>query len=540
MAAEEAAATVVAMQATPAAGPVNGLPASSSEVPKRLQPELLAAQPSSAKHWPQAGTPSQAIQRPPSALSDAELQKLIDQLVAKEGEVDELQEDQEEERFHRVHLNIRNELAATLAGSELEAAVADEVKLLLKEYRRAERVLKEEVVDLQERLEANGVDIRAFYFELEKSAKDVCKTDVWREAPRPYPELDQLDHPGDEPYDFRVDATPQALAVIKDATQKLNRQRPVSTTNGKKGFLGAAGFSRQQYLLMYKAETNEDADPTEADAVVEELERLLDCGKAEAIRAVVSTAPSVKRTFLMRYLFDSPQEAEEAEQAACQTKGDRLLGFDCLVMNVQIELVKDKREERQPSVKRPHQTSTEAENVRLRAKRLQTANAPNCTTAAAAAPDEEEYHTCEEASASSELSTFSKHELATGDGVPFTSAAAACSPQTRKDHSSGPAASGLPSDKKVRRRSSGTIVPPAAEVIDVDSYDVQPSGPTAVIIDLVEDEEDVLYTTAGDFGRAGEVSCTAYLQGSLSLVRRTSPSSKAVLDVQKMFLSSMH
>ncbi|KAF5735221.1 protein CHROMATIN REMODELING 20 isoform X4 [Tripterygium wilfordii] len=171
-------------------------------------------------------------------LTEEEIQELISDFLEVESKAAEAQEALEKESLAKVESEVREELAQTLDGDELETAVADEMTTLIEEWEDVLDELETESAHLLEQLDGAGIELPSLYKMIESQAPNVCHTEAWKKRA----------------HWVGSQVTTECTKSVADAENYLQIQRPVRRRHGKLLEEGASGF------LQKKLATDERKD----------------------------------------------------------------------------------------------------------------------------------------------------------------------------------------------------------------------------------------------------------------------------------------
>ncbi|MCO5556932.1 hypothetical protein L7F22_010487 [Adiantum nelumboides] len=165
-------------------------------------------------------------------LTEEEINDLIDNLFEVESKAADAQETLEEESLATLRCEIEDELAAKLSGSELDAAVKEELRTFVEQWQDALDKLEDESGVLQERLDDAGVELSSLFKWMEKQAPQCCSTEAWRKRTH-WAGL----HPSEE-----------VSNTVQEAESQLERLWPVKRHRGKLLEEGASGYLEKKVL----------------------------------------------------------------------------------------------------------------------------------------------------------------------------------------------------------------------------------------------------------------------------------------------------
>jgi transcriptional regulator ATRX len=123
----------------------------------------------------------------------------------------EAQEALEDESLEATQQEVQQELAETLSGSELEAAVEKEMSILKEQWQEKADELEDKSALLQEKLDDAGVSLPDLFKWIEKQAPEGCTTEAWKKRT----------------HWAGLQATQEAFEVVSQAERQLTNQRPV-------------------------------------------------------------------------------------------------------------------------------------------------------------------------------------------------------------------------------------------------------------------------------------------------------------------------
>ncbi|XP_042016486.1 protein CHROMATIN REMODELING 20-like, partial [Salvia splendens] len=155
-------------------------------------------------------------------LSEEELENLVAELVEIEKRSAEAQEALEEEPLVEVEADVREELARSLSGDQLEKAICEEMSLYKEEWELKLDELEKESAYLLEQLDGAGIDLSSLYKWIEKEVPNSCRTEAWR----------------GRTHWFGTEISEEATRSVKKAEEYLMIHRPVRRWQGASGFLG--------------------------------------------------------------------------------------------------------------------------------------------------------------------------------------------------------------------------------------------------------------------------------------------------------------
>ncbi|KAL5990168.1 hypothetical protein ACLOJK_011065 [Asimina triloba] len=159
-------------------------------------------------------------------LTDAEIEELVAEFLEVESKAAEAQESLEKESVARVESEVREELARSLEGDDLEEAVSKEMKIFVEEWEKALDDLEAESALLLEQLDGAGIELPKLYKWIESQAPNGCCTEAWKKRA----------HWVGCPTNSEVSDS------VADAEKYLQSCRPVRRQHGRLLEEGASGF----------------------------------------------------------------------------------------------------------------------------------------------------------------------------------------------------------------------------------------------------------------------------------------------------------
>nr|XP_011466019.1 PREDICTED: protein CHROMATIN REMODELING 20 [Fragaria vesca subsp. vesca]XP_011466020.1 PREDICTED: protein CHROMATIN REMODELING 20 [Fragaria vesca subsp. vesca] len=163
-------------------------------------------------------------------LSDKEIGELIAEFLEVESKAAEAQEALEKESLAKVETEVREELAQTLQGNDLETAVADEMATLIEDWKTELDELETESAHLLEQLDGAGIELPSLYKWIESQAPNGCCTEAWKT---------RIHWVGSQ-------VSGEFTESRADAEKYLQTHRPVRRKHGKLLEDGASGFLQKK------------------------------------------------------------------------------------------------------------------------------------------------------------------------------------------------------------------------------------------------------------------------------------------------------
>lgn len=160
------------------------------------------------------------------ALSDQEIEELITELLEVESKAADAQESLEDESLAQVEAQVREELAPSHHGEQLDKAVRDEMEALKDEWETLLDNLETHSAHLLEQLEGAGIELPSLYKWIESQAPNGCSTETWKKRT----------------HWVGSRVTDDVTKIVADADKYLQTHRPVRKKLGKVLEEGASGF----------------------------------------------------------------------------------------------------------------------------------------------------------------------------------------------------------------------------------------------------------------------------------------------------------
>lgn len=180
-------------------------------------------------------------------LTEEEIEDLISEFLEVESKAAEAQESLEKESLVKVEREVKEELAQTLHGDNLEMAVANEMEAFREECEAVLDELETESAHLLEQLDGAGIELPNLYKWIESQAPNGCCTEAWKK---------RTHWAGSQ-------VTSEITESISDAEKFLQTHRPVRKRHGKLLEEGASGY------LGKKLANNEDKEAITENGEVE-------------------------------------------------------------------------------------------------------------------------------------------------------------------------------------------------------------------------------------------------------------------------------
>ncbi|KAK4799952.1 hypothetical protein SAY86_025317 [Trapa natans] len=174
---------------------------------------------------------------PQEPLTEQEIEDLIAEYFDVESKAAEAQESLEKESLVKLESEVREELAQSLKGDELEKAIADEMDTYKEEWEVALDELETESAHLLEQLDGAGIELPSLFKWIESQAPNNCSTEAWRK--RNHWVGSQISN--------------EVTESVAEAEKHLQSIRPVRRKHGRVLEEGASGF-------LQKKITSEETD----------------------------------------------------------------------------------------------------------------------------------------------------------------------------------------------------------------------------------------------------------------------------------------
>ncbi|KAJ8760391.1 hypothetical protein K2173_015058 [Erythroxylum novogranatense] len=220
---------------------------------------------------------------PEEPLTEQEMEELISEFLEVESKATEAQEALEKESLAKVEGEVREELAQTLCGYDLEGAVADEMANFREEWENVLDELETESAHLLEQLDGCGVDLSSLYKWIESQAPNGCCTEAWKK---------RVHWIGSQ-------VTSEVTQTVADAEKYLEIHRPIRRRHGKLLEEGASGFLQKKL----EVDRSKEAIVENGDIDWASLKKLFSGGSSEDALSFGS------KHWASVYLANTPQEA---------------------------------------------------------------------------------------------------------------------------------------------------------------------------------------------------------------------------------------
>ncbi|XP_031397920.1 protein CHROMATIN REMODELING 20 isoform X2 [Punica granatum] len=223
---------------------------------------------------------------PQEPLTDQEIEDLIAEYLDVESKAAEAQEALEKESLAKLESEVREELAQSLTGDELEKAVADEMDTYKEEWEAALDELETESAHLLEQLDGAGIELPSLFKWIESQAPNNCSTEAWKKRT----------------HWVGSQVTGEVTESVAEAEKHLQIIRPLRRKHGRVLEEGASGFLQKK---IASEESKEDiADNPTVDWSL--LNKIFSEGGASESAASFGT-----KHWASVYLASTPQQAAE-------------------------------------------------------------------------------------------------------------------------------------------------------------------------------------------------------------------------------------
>ncbi|KAH8491192.1 hypothetical protein H0E87_023363 [Populus deltoides] len=219
------------------------------------------------------------IQEP---LTDQEVEELVAEFLEVESKAAEAQEALEKESLAKVESDVREELARSLQGDDLEAAVEDEMATFREEWENVLDELETESYHLLEQLDGTGIELPNLYKWIESQAPNSCCTEAWKRRA----------------HWVGTQMTKETTDTVADAEKYLQIHRPVRRKHGKLLEEGASGFLQKKIAMDGSEAIAENGEVDWAS-----MKKLFSTSSSEDVASFGS------KHWASVYLANTPQEA---------------------------------------------------------------------------------------------------------------------------------------------------------------------------------------------------------------------------------------
>ncbi|OMO96092.1 SNF2-related protein [Corchorus olitorius] len=148
-------------------------------------------------------------------LTEQEIEEIISEFLEVESKAAEAQETLEKESLAKVESEVREELAQTLQGDDLDKAVAEEMATFKAQWEGVLDELETESAQLLEQLDGAGIELPSLYKWIESQVPEGCSTEAWKR---------RAQWVGSQ-------VTSELAESLADAEKQLQSQRPVRRYN---------------------------------------------------------------------------------------------------------------------------------------------------------------------------------------------------------------------------------------------------------------------------------------------------------------------
>ncbi|KAH0866562.1 hypothetical protein HID58_083773 [Brassica napus] len=240
-------------------------------------------------------------------LSEEEIDELISELVGVESKAAEAQKAIEEESLAKVEGEVREKLARTLRGVELDKSVSAEMTTFKDVWEETLDNLEVESANLLEQLDGAGVELPKLYKMIESQAPSRCHTEFWKKRT----------------HWVGTQVTEETVESLANAETFLHTHRPVRKRHGILLEEGASGFLEKKFADDGVKESL--AGPSELDW--SSLNKVFTEKKDEAVSfgsknwASVYSASTPQQAAAMGFEFPGVNEVEEIEEIDAVLEG---------------------------------------------------------------------------------------------------------------------------------------------------------------------------------------------------------------------------
>lgn len=233
-------------------------------------------------------------------LTDEEIEELIAEFLEVESKAAEAQEALEKDSLANVESEVREELAQTLQGDDLETAVADEMSTLIEEWETVLDELETESAHLLEQLDGAGIELPSLYKWIESQAPNGCSTEAWKK---------RVHWVGSQ-------TTSEVTESVVDAENFLQIHRPVRRRHGKLLEEGASGFLQKKLAVDGSKEAvteNQEVDWSSLNKIFSDDVSVDDTAFGSKNWASVYLASTPQQAAVMGLKFPGVNEVEEID-----------------------------------------------------------------------------------------------------------------------------------------------------------------------------------------------------------------------------------
>ncbi|KAJ6877208.1 protein CHROMATIN REMODELING 20-like [Populus alba x Populus x berolinensis] len=215
-------------------------------------------------------------------LTDQEVEELVAEFLEVESKAAEAQEALEKESLAKIESDVREELAQSLQGDDLEAAVEDEMATFREEWENVLDELETESYHLLEQLDGTGIELPSLYKWIESQAPNSCCTEAWKRRA----------------HWVGTQVTKETTDTVADAEKYLQIHRPVRRRHGKLLEEGASGFLQKKLAMDGSEAIAENGEVDWAS-----MKKLFSTSSSEDVASFGS------KHWASVYLANTPQEA---------------------------------------------------------------------------------------------------------------------------------------------------------------------------------------------------------------------------------------
>ncbi|KAI8539501.1 hypothetical protein RHMOL_Rhmol09G0188200 [Rhododendron molle] len=218
-------------------------------------------------------------------LTEEEIEELISELLEVESKAAEAQESLEDESLEKVEDEVRQELAQSLHGEDLEKAVSDEMETFREDWEAVLDGLEKESAHLLEQLDGAGVELPSLFKWIESQAPNGCSTEAWRKRT----------------HWVGSQVTNDVTEFVSDAEKFLQSNRPIRRKHGKILEEGASGYLGKKLCI----DDSKEATTEKSDVDWSSFNQIISARSSEELTSFGS------KNWASVYFASTPQQAAE-------------------------------------------------------------------------------------------------------------------------------------------------------------------------------------------------------------------------------------
>ncbi|KAF7133119.1 hypothetical protein RHSIM_Rhsim09G0133300 [Rhododendron simsii] len=218
-------------------------------------------------------------------LTEEEIEELISELLEVESKAAEAQESLEDESLEKVEDDVRQELAQSLQGEDLEKAVSDEMETFREDWEAVLDGLEKESAHLLEQLDGAGVELPSLFKWIESQAPNGCSTEAWRKRT----------------HWVGSQVTNDVTEFVSDAEKFLQSNRPIRRKHGKILEEGASGYLGKKLCI----DDSKEATTEKSDVDWSSFNQIISARSSEELTSFGS------KNWASVYFASTPQQAAE-------------------------------------------------------------------------------------------------------------------------------------------------------------------------------------------------------------------------------------